>query len=266
MKLYAQDALALLAHLGWTEAHVLAFSFGAAVLQEMLLIPGQEFRALRVLFVCPAVDVDGTPIGSFPLGDLIDLDAEERDIRMLLLADTRRDDDWLESDEGANAQYYLRTVRQGQEDLTGGLEGRNWQMRARQSHATESRLREAVARRRERDDEEELPRALYDEAAIFASLHDGITPPHAVLRLHAALDAPLLVWFPAGHWPNLARECPGHFGEASLAFLLGRDLPPAVVDASRKAAGAIPATPPPLRSFAGRSFGGMDCLSGCVVL
>lgn len=52
-------------------------------------------------------------------------------------------------------------------------------------------------------------------------MHDGITPPSASRRLHRALGGSTLVWFPTGHWPNLASQAAAIFHAAAAEALLG---------------------------------------------
>jgi pimeloyl-ACP methyl ester carboxylesterase len=348
---YAADALALLDHMGWTSAHVLAFSFGAAVAQELLLQLGQEeaggapnygsiaaaapttttfaFRPQHVLLVCPAVDVDGTPSGSYPLHSLLDLSEYDRAERTLLLADTRRGYDWMTSEEGQAAMHYVQNADSRQQAEPGAFEGRTYQMHARRAHATLTRLATATggdggsaaadsvkdgeaasassspapASMTRSDDgagratvqpagpggsAAAAPKAspaadtpllgddgaamtlaskapLCDgEMAIFGAIHDAITPPHAAMRLHAALARSSLVWFDTGHWPNLAREAKDAFDRAAVGFLSGVGVPNDVLESSKQLAKRIP-DKPAAHSFDGGG-GDCNCLNGCVLM
>ena len=302
---YANDALALLSHVGWQRCHILAFSFGAAVTQELLLNLSDTsvFRPQRVLLVCPAIDVDGTPSGSYPLEELLGLSSAERCERMLLLADTRRDGYWLESEEGSAAMHYVTHADSTQRDTPGGFEGRAYQMVARRTHATLARLKAATGGDGGDASAASLPNAAcapvvasiaspkgeegrllgdgppasasaraYGGAAlpplseggvgIFGAVYDAITPPHASMRLHGAMRGSQLVWFPTGHWPNLARESRDHFGRATIALLNGKDVPADVLQASKKAAEEIPKVP------IARTFGGggdCNCPDACAI-
>uniref|UniRef100_A0A7S2GLX2 Uncharacterized protein n=1 Tax=Haptolina brevifila TaxID=156173 RepID=A0A7S2GLX2_9EUKA len=70
--------------------------------------------------------------------------------------------------------------------------------------------------------------------AIFGAIHDGLTPPNATLSIHAAWGhrRSQLVWFPTGHWPNLAREAGAQFHTAAADFLRSAHLPPALLTES----------------------------------
>jgi pimeloyl-ACP methyl ester carboxylesterase len=243
---YAQDAFALLEEVGWTSAHVVGFSFGGAVAQEMLLDSSAGFRALRVLMVCAATDI-GAKSGSYPLHDLLSLSRDERAEKMLMMADSRRDEAWLESDFGKGIVWYMTNMEDEQRKTPGGFEGRAWQMRARKTHKTLARLRAAYgvpdpdepAATTANDPAHGTPAAaasspapLCDAVGIFASVYDRISPPCAARRLRDAMQAPGIVWVPTGHWPNLARERSTHFERATLNFLLGSAIPKDVLDAS----------------------------------
>lgn len=256
MELFVNDVLELLNHVGWTSCHIIAFSFGAAVAQELLLRSVSAFTAQRVLLVCPAgdIDVDRTGAGSVALHELLELDTDHRLERMLLLADTRRTYSWLEGEQGQAAMFYLRGVEDNLGASSGALEGRKFQYLSRKGtstferlgHATgaaigasEAVLAAAVAQATPAAGATESGRLLmsshsplYEEVAIFGSVYDAISPPTAVRRLHAALNGSRLIWFAAGHWPNLAREQSGLFGGAALAFLRGEPWPPMVHEAS----------------------------------
>ena len=316
LRAYAEDTLALLESVSWTTAHVLAFSFGAAVMQEMMLIAHEQasgvrsygtagakysFRPKRVLFVCPAVDVDGTPSGSYPLHSLMELTDRDRAERTLLLADTRRDYTWLMSEEGQAAMQYVQNSDAKQQMQGGAFEGRMYQMEARKAHATLARLAAATGGTSalppssepssESSSSEGSKPLLSDgddarqhavapiasvpahgvrgtsglcdgEVAIWGGVHDAITPPHATMRLHAALAGSQLIWFPTGHWPNLARDCKAEFSHATTSFLTGKGVPPEVYTSSSNAARAIP-TEPQTPAF---ESGDCSCLGACLVM
>ena len=142
MELFVNDVLELLNHVGWTSCHIIAFSFGAAVAQELLLQSVSAFTAQRVLLVCPAgdIDVDRTGAGSVALHELLELDTDHRLERMLLLADTRRTYSWLEGEQGQAAMFYLRGVEDNLGASSGALEGRKFQYLSRKGTSTFERL------------------------------------------------------------------------------------------------------------------------------
>jgi len=279
LSIYVDDVIELLHHVGWRDCHIVAFSFGAAVAQEMLLrtpslySAGRAFTARRVLLVCPAADLDaeGTGAGSYPLHALLDLEVEQRAERMLFLADTRRGWDWFDSDMGAAAMHYMRGVEERLRETPGALEGRKFQYLARKEAVTCDRLAVATGGAMEAPAAAESVGSpavaaqtnaglaesgrllancnaqsgngppLYEEAAIIGAVFDAIAPPAAVKRLHASLRGSQLLWFASGHWPTPARECPGLFSSAAIAFLRGHPCPAAVLEASAEAETQIPA-------------------------
>lgn len=288
MSVYVDDVLALLQQVGWTKAHIVGFSFGAAVAQELLLRRTSNFTAERVLLGCPAMDVDeyGVGNGSVPLHALLDLDADERSRKMLLLADTRRDNYWLMSEIGSAGMHYLDNVESRLASTPGALEGRAYQYKARAGHASIARLRELSALGAEGAETPLAPAAApttatesgrlltpgspalrsdaampYTACLILGAVHDGISPPSGLRRLHSALPGSELLWFVAGHWPNLARECASDFGSATTSFLAGRPIPQRLRDASSSAAEEIRSADPSICTACLEGPGG-----GCIIL
>ena len=181
--------------------------------------------------------------------------------------------------------------------MPGGLEGRRYQYLARKSHASIARLRAVAGLGPEDEaapggadggglpQPPAAPRAaaptaaatesgpllvegraapapsptspLCDGCMILASVHDALAPPAGVKRLHAALPGSGLLWFEAGHWPNLARECAAPFASAASTFLADKPTPPALLEASAAAAERIRAP---------GSGGSIPCLDACAIL
>ena len=115
MEVFVDDTLTLLKHVGWTTCDVLAFSFGAAVCQELLLRRAFTFR--RVLFITPATDIDDgqhSGAATYPLHELLSLTAQERIEKLLQQADTRRGDAWLESAAGQAAPEPAKAVEEAE--------------------------------------------------------------------------------------------------------------------------------------------------------
>ena len=233
INVFAEDAFGLLDTLGWSSASILAISFGAAVAKEMLLRGSNTFAMEHLLMVCPACDVGIVAGFGFDLSQLLTISAHERTEHMLKLADTRRDDEWFQSEMGEAARYYVDDMEQKlPHDAT---EGRRYQYEARREHKTVDRLSHATGRKVLTDNEaagetavdtlllsadKAVPDSWPRAVAIFAATHDGIAPPPAVKRLSDAISGSTLVWWHSGHWPNLGREYMRRFNAEATAFLL----------------------------------------------
>ena len=245
---FVDDVLALLHHVGWNRCHVIGLSFGAAVAQELLLRRPSDVSFGRVLMVCPTCDIrdHASAEGAYPLHELLSLGADERSEQTLLLADTRRDSEWLESRIGQAAMYYMRQAENAIATKPGALEGRRFQLLARSRHAIYDRLRAATGEAAPPADTTGLLAGqsgappLCESVLIFASVFDAIAPPATARRLQASIKGSGLLWFSTGHWPVLPRECAADFGSAAVAFLAGKPLPSSVLQAAALAEEQIP--------------------------
>ena len=291
------DLLALLESVGWLSASVLGISFGGAVASELALRGSRSFEIERLLLVCPASDCGVGPGLGYPLHTLLDMGEEQRVERLLLLADTRRDSYWMRSEEGEAAYEFV--LRADSQLHSTAVDGRRWLMTARANHRLLGRLFTASGLTVETDSPASTSTPLLGQrggseygtakcgtahgghapacsggthaegdwpgfdVAIFAAVHDGISPPSVSTRLHRAYRGSTLVWFDTGHWPNIAREAGPSFHKAAVAFCRGDGISSALMGASASlekrivAWDAPPAVPP------------ADCTSaicGCVIL
>ena len=262
---FMNDTLALLERLGWDSASVLAFSFGATVVHEILQKPSSQFRIENLLMVCPAADMGVGPGLSYPMQTMLTSAAEERAERNLRLADTRRDHEWFSNGaQGEAILAYVTNKETVQEETPGAFEGRCWQTNSRIGVRNIPKLRAACGLPPEAPppgapsaDAEEAPAAAEaapapgvgsappehwpKQTCLFAATHDGITPPSASLRLHRAYAGSTLVWWatPTGHWPNLATQAGQKYHEAAVAFLLGNGVASGLVSESAANEAAI---------------------------
>ena len=249
----ADDALALLDAMGWQSAHVLGLSFGGMVAQEMAITRPAACETLTL--VCTSAGVgDGAEL-SYPLHTLLDSSPEERSATMLRLADLRRDSRWLyDSDEGQAVMGFMGNMEAALERAPGAAAGRRWQLAARAQHDTSTRLAGALSA--------EAGAARTVPTAVFAAVHDGLTPPKAAVALSELLGAADVhggpVWFEAGHWPNLVREQPKMFAEALVAFVGEGCVPAALWSTSEERKRTIDFE----RKFQQRE----NCLDGCAIL
>ena len=276
IEVYVDDVLALLQHVGWTSANIVAFSFGGAVAQALLLRRPATFHAQRVLLVCPASDVSGPDACSYPLTRLLGYSPEERARELLFLADVRRDDDWLESDLGQAAMYFVMQQEKTLEQVPEAAAGRRYQYLAREAqigtiaqlraaHAAAASSAEANGGEANGGETTSSPppaaattTPLCEALCVAAAVYDNVTPPSGIRLIHGAMPGSTLVWFEAGHWPNVAREQNALFGKAVRSFLAGEAIGAEVLAASSDAEALISTRP-------GRYCGGWD-VEDCTIL
>lgn len=177
---YAEDAAALLDHVGWERCSVVGVSFGGMVAQELAVRhPG---RIDRLVLCCTSSGGAGEP--SYPLHELADLSEEERGMRSLELSDRRMDAAWREANPAA-------------------LEGVKKMMAARAAVGTGEPDRERGARmqleaRRHHDVYDRLPRATMP-VLVCAGRYDGIAPVRNSEAIVGRLPDASLEVFEGGH-------------------------------------------------------------------
>ena len=88
---YAQDAAALLDHVGWQTTNIIGLSFGGMVAQEFgVTYPD---RIQRLVLMCTSAG--GVAGSSYPLHQLAHVPTDKRNKALRLLTDTRFTDEWL---------------------------------------------------------------------------------------------------------------------------------------------------------------------------
>ena len=98
----ADDAAALLDHIGWDQCHVFGISFGAMVAQEIALRHPDKIERL-VLGCGPSGGAGGA---SYPLHTLGNLNPRERAQLLIPILDTRRGENW----QAEHPEYYQGLV------------------------------------------------------------------------------------------------------------------------------------------------------------
>ena len=88
---YAQDAAALLDHVGWQTTNIIGLSFGGMVAQEFGVTYSDRIQ--RLVLMCTSAG--GVAGSSYPLHQLAQLPTFERNKALRLLTDTRFTDEWL---------------------------------------------------------------------------------------------------------------------------------------------------------------------------
>ncbi len=202
---YADDAAALLDHLGWAQAGVLGVSFGGMVAQELVL--RHPDRVSRLVLACTSSG--GAGGASYPLHEMADLPPDERFAAHLALADTRCDVAWQAAHPEVVAA--LRAQADAGEALTAGddpaaVVGARLQLEARRHHDTFDRLG-----------------GLRRHVLVAAGDRDGIAPVANSVALAAAIDGARLEVFDGGHLFLLQDP---RAWDTIVAFLLGDPSPP----------------------------------------
>jgi 3-oxoadipate enol-lactonase len=177
---YADDAAALLDHVGWARVPVLGYSFGGMVAQELALRHPERVERLVLL----STTAGGAGGASYPLHELAGLTPEERALHMVELGDRRRDARWRAEHPGmqrALVEEALAAQRLGADEP---------------DHAIGARRQ--LEGRRQHDTWERLP-GLRLPVRVFGGKYDGIAAPEAVERLAARIPDARLEFFEGGH-------------------------------------------------------------------
>lgn len=186
---YADDAAALLDHLGWDRCHVFGVSFGGMVGQEFAL--RHPDRIERLVLCCTSSG--GAGGASYPLQELQGLSPKEYARRVLQLGDRR----WAEEAEGRTPERFEKIVdfmigrfsdESGESDETSDAgravreRGERRQLEARIGHDTWDRLAEI-----------EMP------TLLCGGKYDGISPPANMQNLESRMPNATLQFFEGGH-------------------------------------------------------------------
>ena len=177
---YAEDANALLEAVGWDHCNVMGFSFGGMVAQEFAL--RFSHRIERLILACTSSGGGGGD--SYPLHEFAGLPLKARVMRVIPIADIRRDESW----QAANPKLFRQLVDQMVEDLTvgenepGRVVGARRQLEARLCHDTYDRLPDL-----------KMP------VLICGGRYDGISPMANLKALHEQIPRARLELFDGGH-------------------------------------------------------------------
>ncbi len=139
---YAEDAAALLDHVGWKTCGVMGVSFGGMVAQELAVRFPERIE--RLVLCCTSSGGAGEP--SYPLHELGELPPEERLFRSLELSDQRMDKAWRAANpdafEGVRKMFEARgAVGAGEPGREAGAAA---QLEARRHHDVYDRLPKAT--------------------------------------------------------------------------------------------------------------------------
>ena len=175
---YADDAAALMDHLGWESAPVIGLSFGGMVAQELVL--RHPAKVERLVLGCTSPG--GAGGASYPFHAIQHLTGEARAKHLIPVSDTRRDEAWAK----ANPDSYAQFVAMGAADPYAGEPGRAMgarrQLEARAGHDTWDRLGQIAC-----------------PVLIAAGRYDGVALPKTQENLAGRIPGAELQFFDGGH-------------------------------------------------------------------
>lgn len=175
---YADDAAALMDHVGWNAARVIGVSFGGMVAQELALRHPAKVERLTLACTSPG----GAGGASYPFHEIQHLKGEARTRFLMPVSDTRHDEAWAASHPDAVAQI----IAMGSADPFAGEPGREMgqrrQLEARAQHDTWERIGDIRC-----------------PVLIAAGRHDGIALPETQERMAGRIPGAKLQFFEGGH-------------------------------------------------------------------
>ncbi len=175
---YADDAAALLDHVGWPRAKVIGASFGGMVAQELVL--RYPAKVERLVLACTSPG--GAGGASYPLHTIQHLKGEERTRHLIPISDTRLDAAWA----AANPDGFARFLAMAAADPYAGEPGREMgarrQLEARARHDTWDRLGQIRC-----------------PVFIAAGRYDGIALAETQHKLAGRIAGARLRFFEGGH-------------------------------------------------------------------
>lgn len=175
---YADDAAALLGHVGWDDALVFGVSFGGMVAQELALRHPRRVRKLVLACTSPG----GAGGASYPIHEIEHLRGEPRARLLVSIGDTRRDEAWAAAHPEDYASLLKLAAAEPFADEPGRAAGARRQLEARKDHDTWERLPQIAC-----------------PVLIAAGRYDGIALPETQQRMAGRIPSAELQWFEGGH-------------------------------------------------------------------
>jgi 3-oxoadipate enol-lactonase len=173
---YADDAAGLLDVLGWDTCRVLGVSFGGMVAQEVAVRHPERVR--RLVLACTSAG--GAGGASYPLHELVGLDAQASLATRFQLLDTRWDAAWRAENPEMVAMITEGFQLGGPDGGSG--EGPLRQLEARSHHDTSTRLGQIRC-----------------PTLVCGGRYDGIAPPANSEFLARSIPGATLEMFDGGH-------------------------------------------------------------------
>lgn len=195
---YADDAAGILDALGFDSAHVVGFSFGGMVAQELAIRYPAKVRKL----VLAGTASGGAGGSSYPIHEFLDLDPETRARRGLEVMDNTFTAQW----QADNPREAARLIRERmllaarRADEPGREEGIRRQLAARAQHDCFERLDRITA-----------------PTLVIAGERDGQAPIEYAVNLANGIDGASFVTVPGAHHTLLGGSPDAY--NAMLAFL-----------------------------------------------
>jgi 3-oxoadipate enol-lactonase len=175
---YADDAAALMDHVGWASARVIGVSFGGMVAQELTL--RHPHKVERLVLACTSPG--GAGGASYPFHEIQHLKGEERAKHLIPISDVRRDAAWAAANPDTYAQLVALSAADPYADEPGHAMGARRQLEARATHDTWDRLGQIRC-----------------PVMIAAGRYDGIALPMTQERLAGRIAGAQLRFFEGGH-------------------------------------------------------------------
>lgn len=175
---YADDAAALLDHVGWDQALVLGVSFGGMVAQELVL--RHPSRVTRLVLACTSPGGEGG--ASYPFHEIEDLKGEARARHLIPISDTRRDATWAAAHPEDYAKLIELTAADPFAGEPGRAEGAHRQLEARARHDTWDRLADIAC-----------------PVLVAGGRYDGIALPETLEKMAGRIPGAELRFFDGGH-------------------------------------------------------------------
>lgn len=141
---YAEDAAAILEVVGWSSAHIVGYSFGGMVAQELAIRYPERIKSLS-LVACTAGGKGGS---SYPIEKFMLKPSLESSRRHIEVADTTFTAQWQQENKPSAGQRIAKHYQYTTEfiDEAQAMEGLTRQLEARAKHNTYDRLHLISAR------------------------------------------------------------------------------------------------------------------------
>lgn len=167
---YARDAVGVMDALDWNEAHVIGYSFGGMVAQEVAIRAPQRVRKL----VLAATTAGGAGGASYPIDNFIDLEPRERARRGLEVADLCFTRTWQAENPLVAEERILARMRRQMafRHEPRAFEGLVAQLAARSGHDAFDRLAQ-----------------IYAPTLVIAGRNDGQAPKEACAAMAREMSA-----------------------------------------------------------------------------